>query len=168
MSDTDSVVLLVLANESDGNGMGKEEINCDECFSNGSECDQVEGSLPVSTGKVAEKRMRSDSDEQHSPDDDGFTTVMRKPKKVPRRIPTDHGPENQKDSMPTNEICVISKDILPKQMAFAKLLRAENIKDILRIKYKGPYKVLVQFERKEEADKLVKMKSYSLWDLDAN
>ncbi|KAF9810918.1 hypothetical protein SFRURICE_005344 [Spodoptera frugiperda] len=59
-----------------------------------------------------------------------------------------------------HEVCVTSKENLPKPIAFAKILRSENIKDILRIKYKSANKVLIQCQRKEDALKLTDCKQF--------
>lgn len=60
---------------------------------------------------------------------------------------------NQKIDMYVN-----SSEILPKQFAFAKLLKANNIEDICRVKYINPYKVFIQFECVDSADKLINCK----------
>ncbi|XP_045773289.1 uncharacterized protein LOC123872797 [Maniola jurtina] len=59
------------------------------------------------------------------------------------------------------EVSVTSKEILPKQMALAKLLRSENILSILSIKYKSPFKVLIEFGDKENAHKLLSNKRFA-------
>lgn len=49
-------------------------------------------------------------------------------------------------------------------MALAKLLKSENIQGVLRIKYKNPTRVLVQFGNRENAEKLLSNKKFR--DLD--
>lgn len=51
------------------------------------------------------------------------------------------------------QICVTSKQILPKLFALAKLLKVHNIQDISRVKYINPYKVLISFDNDLSADK---------------
>lgn len=53
------------------------------------------------------------------------------------------------------DVNVTSIDPLPKQMALAKLLRGLEIMDIIKIKYKSSYKVLISFENKEKAELLM-------------
>lgn len=52
------------------------------------------------------------------------------------------------------EVCITCKDILPKQFALARLLKAENIKNISRVKYVNPYKVLITLDSEEDASQL--------------
>lgn len=76
---------------------------------------------------------------------DGFITVMsRKAKRIDRR--------NSKEG--NYDVCISSKKSLPKQFGLAKLLRAENIANIEAIKYKGPYRVIVSFKNKQDAENL--------------
>lgn len=68
--------------------------------------------------------------------------------------------EKQNNDGTYNEVCVSSVEALPKQMAFAKLLSNENIKNIIRIKYKSPYKVLIRFASNEDAGKLINCQKF--------
>lgn len=107
--------------------------------------------------RSSEKRPTSDNSEEYV-DDKGFITVRRKNKKIARSYSevSDSDIQNMRNiNNSLFEVCLTSTKTLPKQIALAKLLNAENITEILRIKYKGPYKVLVKFEKKEEADKLL-------------
>lgn len=62
------------------------------------------------------------------------------------------------------EVCISSKQILPKQIGLAKLLRSENVEGVIRIKYKGPYKVLICFENREFAEKILNNKKFAELD----
>lgn len=53
---------------------------------------------------------------------------------------------------------------LPKQMAMAKLLKSEQISGIKSIKYRNAYKILIEFDNREQADKLLNNKKFK--DLD--
>lgn len=102
--------------------------------------------------RLAEKRKEREDD--HS--DDGFITVIRrKPKRLIRSDSVDENNDNNGGTLSIHEVCVTSLNNLPKPIAMAKLLRSEDIKDILKIKYKSVNKVLIQFQRKNDAMKLV-------------
>lgn len=95
----------------------------------------------------AEKRPREEGEESEY-SEEGFTTVIRsKPKRVLRRDST-----SEQDKF---EVCITSLKVLPKQMGMAKLLRDLNIQNITNIKYRSPYKVLIKFDKKEQAEKLI-------------
>ncbi|CAH2084019.1 unnamed protein product [Euphydryas editha] len=106
-----------------------------------------------------EKRPRGSSDENIN--DNEFITVTRKKSKY--RIVSDSiCTQNEKAQIEyeiihdKHEVSMTSLKMLPKQFAMAKLLRDEDIQNIVRIKYKGPYKVLIQFNSADSADKLLK------------
>ncbi|CAH2228626.1 jg6017 [Pararge aegeria aegeria] len=107
--------------------------------------DQQVLSGEVGLSRVAEKRQRESSEENKN-DDDGFSTVQRKTKRK-NRVST--------ETDETYEVCIASSQNLPKQIAMAKLMRSQNIENILGIKYKGPYKVLVTLGNKNDAEKLI-------------
>lgn len=95
-----------------------------------------------------EKRPREQGEESEDCDE-GYTTVIRRrPKKLLR---SDSSIEEEGKF----EVCITSLEVLPKQMAFAKLLRDLNIQNITNIKYRNPYKVLIKFNKREQAEKLV-------------
>lgn len=113
--------------------------------------------------KSVEKRLREESEESNYYDDEGYTTVMkRKPKRLLRS-----NSNKQKENTTTGweckdaEVCVTSLNTLPKQMALAKLLKSEKIGNIIRIKYKSPYKVLINFENKDQAELLLKCPKFT-------
>lgn len=53
------------------------------------------------------------------------------------------------------EVSIISKDKLAKQISLARLLKAEGITDVMRVKYINAYKVLIQLKDDKSADKLL-------------
>lgn len=57
-------------------------------------------------------------------------------------------------------ITVTSKDQLPKQFSFAKLMKSENIPDITKVKYINPYKIHVTFTNEKSAESLCSCKSF--------
>ncbi|XP_045772942.1 uncharacterized protein LOC123872606 [Maniola jurtina] len=127
------------------------------------ECEQyMEGNI---TPKGTEKRRRPNSDVIEENDiDDGFITVRtRRSKRFARNITkhSDFHKSNNSNLEEQYQVSITSKEVLPKQIAFAKLLRAENITNILRIKFRSPFKVLIQFECKEHAEKLIQNKKLS-------
>ncbi|XP_039763079.1 uncharacterized protein LOC120635932 [Pararge aegeria] len=115
--------------------------------------------------KTGDKRPRETEDSSK----DGFVTVSRrKPKKLVRS-------ESHEREMSINgdneniyfEVSLFGLQILPKQMAFARLLRDENIKNVTKIKYKSPYKIFIQFSDKNEAQKLINCKKINEMDIRA-
>lgn len=52
------------------------------------------------------------------------------------------------------------KDMLPKQVALAKLLKSENVKNIISINYKSPYKVNIIFDKEIEARSLINNENF--------
>ncbi|XP_047025512.1 uncharacterized protein LOC124634132 [Helicoverpa zea] len=125
-----------------------------------------EGLLKNNLGTVdlqRNKRERSESNEcEEVVDEEGFVTVNRKAKRLNRNPSIDGLPhidmttriaENNKF-----EICMTSKEPLPKQIALAKMLRKYNIDDINRIKYKSSFKVLILFESQGKANALLNCK----------
>ena len=74
---------------------------------------------------------------------------------------------NEGTSKPISDkiiVCVTSKEVLPKPFGMAKLLREENIKNILKIQYKNPYKILIHFEDRKDAENLTKCSKFRSLD----
>lgn len=72
-----------------------------------------------------------------------------------------HKKKNTRNNMHTvrlrtelTQICVTSKQMLPKQFALAKLLKTHEIQDISRVKYINPFKLLITFENILSSEKL--------------
>ncbi|KAJ2940949.1 hypothetical protein O0L34_g10211 [Tuta absoluta] len=111
--------------------------------------------LPASSSLVGKRKERED--------DDDFVEV-RKPRRRPSTVfsvPLFPNMSRMNFSFgATFEVCVTSTKNLPKQMALAKLLREENIEKITRIRYKGPYKVLIRFDSRDEAVKLINCQKF--------
>uniref|UniRef100_A0A2H1W2Q8 SFRICE_004948 n=1 Tax=Spodoptera frugiperda TaxID=7108 RepID=A0A2H1W2Q8_SPOFR len=108
--------------------------------------------------RLPEKRGRQDEKEIIE-DDDGFTTVVRGHKKPARINSKDRDLSSMLKEVDEPEKCVVcvtsNKEMLPKQFGMAKWLRAAGIENITKMMYKGPYKVLIQFENRESALKLM-------------
>ncbi|XP_039747852.1 uncharacterized protein LOC120625008 [Pararge aegeria] len=96
-----------------------------------------------------DKRGRSDSGKDDVDGDEGFTTVERRRKRLARSSTQINVSEN------LYEISITSLEILPKQISLAKFLRSLSIPSILKVKYKSPYKVIVTFASKNDADILL-------------
>lgn len=118
---------------------------------------ETETVLEKSSRKNVEKRVREESAENT---EEEFTMATRR--RTKRLIRSNSSNNQNGASLKTKssteiaiEVCVTSLEILPKQMALAKLLRAEKLEKILRIKYKNPYKVIIQFENTYQAEKLL-------------
>lgn len=58
-------------------------------------------------------------------------------------------------------ISVTSKEKMPKQFTFAKLMKDSNISDIIRVKYINPYKILVTFSDQSSAEKILRIQGVS-------
>lgn len=93
----------------------------------------------------AEKR-----DREFDPGEE-WTTVMRRRKLM--AITTDD--ESSRIPEEIIEISVSSTDKLPKQIGLARLLKSENISDIVKIKFINSYKVLIFFNNEDSAEKLI-------------
>lgn len=107
--------------------------------------------------KSVEKRKEREGD---SSEDDFITVNRRRPKRLLRSesMETRNGngmETNVVKVIDNHEVCITSQENLPKPIAMAKLLSSENIKNILRIKYKSSYKALIQFQRREDAERLL-------------
>ncbi|KAH9636324.1 hypothetical protein HF086_011265 [Spodoptera exigua] len=113
---------------------------------------------------------RKEREDEYSAEDDFITVEKRKPKKFNRsdsseflpnkRVDRNKNQNEQIEDINTYEVCITSMESLPKQMALAKLLRMENIKGISRIKYKSFNKVLLQFNKEEEANNLLSCQKF--------
>lgn len=108
-----------------------------------SDCIQMETQI------CNEKRTRTESDGV-----DEFKEVRYKRRAV-RKFQQDFNDNLDEEISKYYEVNVTSQQILLKQIAFAKLMREENIENITNIKYKNPYKLIVSFENKESAEKLL-------------
>lgn len=108
---------------------------------------------PAPETSLAAKRGRGEAE---SSEEEFVSAVKRKSKRYCSAF------QNNSLTIPSNgiEVCVSSFNALPKQMAFAKLLRNENICNVVQIRYKSPFKVLLKFEKKEEAEKLLCNKKF--------
>lgn len=100
------------------------------------------------------KRIRSDDEEEE------FTIVERTKRRAARKLNLARGDINTKKDEEKFEAVLTSQDILPKQISMAKLLRSEDIQGVIQIKYKNPYKVLIEFESRIKADKLISCKKF--------
>lgn len=58
------------------------------------------------------------------------------------------------------EICLSSKEVLPKQFGLARLLKQEEIANIVGIKYINPYEVTIQLNSDNSAQKLLENQSF--------
>lgn len=107
-----------------------------------------------------EKRRRESGESS----EEGFITVVRRnPKRLIRSTSVNSITEKSMETQETMnesgadevEVCLFSKQVLPKQMAFARLLRNEGITNICKIKYKSAYRLFVLFNAKDQAQKLL-------------
>ncbi|XP_063537517.1 uncharacterized protein LOC134746873 [Cydia strobilella] len=130
-----------------------------------------------------EKRPRNTSDDTDENNTEGFTLVERKrrSKRLNRSLSqnnlsdltrmnnlSDFPRKNRVEPLQSivqtcedGEVCVTSKEDLPKQVGLAKLLRSDGIQNIQKITYKNSCKVLVRFNSKQDAEKLLQSKKIS-------
>lgn len=97
---------------------------------------QFEKTLPNEVNQRLSKRGREMDDEER------WITVGRNSKRVVQKV----------------DLYISSYEKLPKQFALAKLLKANNIADVIRVKYINPYKVLIQFENADSMEELINCK----------
>ncbi|CAH2211397.1 jg17591, partial [Pararge aegeria aegeria] len=121
--------------------MSEEEIIMGSEQQHGSVPKQCEGEP-----RNVEKRSR---EEDSTEDEQGFIKVQRASKRHARS----NSDNLEEDS--GFRVCIISKELLPKQFGMAKLLRSENIAGIRRIMYKNPYKAILYFGDRESGNKLM-------------
>lgn len=117
-----------------------------------------DGVVMIESSQVVEKRPRQESEELEQ--EEAFSIVNRRSKQLRRSLSALendlHITKNIDSVQDKYEVCVSSKELLPRQIALAKLLRSQNIQHIHKIKFKSPYKVLISFNSKDEAEKLMK------------
>lgn len=117
--------------------------NLPEIITNSSELEWDDNDL-----KKCGKRRRNDTDGE----EDGFTTVGKRGKKINlSSSPKTFNCENENFI----DVIITSKESLPKQIGFAKLLKMHNIIQVTKIAYKNPCKVMVRFENAIDAEKLL-------------
>ncbi|XP_050561104.1 uncharacterized protein LOC126912556 [Spodoptera frugiperda] len=111
------------------------------------ECDQ----------QVGEKRVRQEEEEEEIVEEDDFVTVIRQHKRPNRKDSFNNsltgGEKNTEEEKCI--ICVTGKETLPKQFGMAKLLQSCNISNIVKMVYKSAFRVLIHFENKECATKMM-------------
>lgn len=140
----------------------EESIVCEQQVLKEVECsnkeDKMQSEIPIQVGSkenscipVAEKRMREDCEENI--DDEEFITVRRNPKRLNRSSSLIYDINRTLEN--NYEVYISSKECLPKQIGLAKLLRSENILGITKIKYKNSFRVRIQFESRQHAEKLL-------------
>ncbi|XP_063388219.1 uncharacterized protein LOC134674096 [Cydia fagiglandana] len=138
--------------------------------------DNLSQPSPSSMARI-EKRPRNTSDDTDENDAEGFTLVerRRRSKRLNRSLSQNNLSDltqiNNLSDLPRKnrveafvqtcegcEVCVTSKEDLPKQVGLAKLLRSDGIQNIQKITYKNSCKVLVKFNSKHDAEKLLHSK----------
>lgn len=133
---------------------------------------QANPSLNCEQQLVPEKRGRQEDEEEIFEDDDGFQTIKRVSKKPARRnsksyeeIELRFSSNNLKPK--EHIVCITAKNALPRQFGMAKLLRSHNIGNIIKLVYKNPYRALIYFDKKENAEKMLNCEKI-LGDLECN
>lgn len=91
---------------------------------------------------------------------DGWTINTKVPKKRIIRAPTPISTSPTDLALENTEICVTNKEILPKQFAFARLLKTHNVTDVNRVKYVNPRKVLLTFDNETSAENFITKKTF--------
>lgn len=102
------------------------------------------------TQEVVAARSKRTRDEISTDDSEGFTMVT-----ASKRRNTRHSsPPANSEGLPPSiyEVAVSGKNMLPKQLGFAKLLSNANIQGVLAVTYKNPYKLLIRFKAECNAE----------------
>lgn len=100
----------------------------------------------------AEKRTRVVDEEEV------WVEVGRRGKVMVRSTSADDSARIPKDEV---EISMTSKnEKLPKQIGLARMLKQENILDIIEVKYINAYKVMLKFSNSESAEKLMQCRFF--------
>lgn len=160
-----------MSNNSDGDSLPslnsyEESIVCEQQVLKEVVCsnkeDKMQSESQIQSGRkkhslipIAEKRTR---DDEENIDDDEFITVRRNTKRLNRSSSLDYdiSRTTQCEEEENNyEVYISSKECLPKQIGLAKLLRSENILGITKINFKNSFRVRIQFESRQHAEKLV-------------
>ncbi|KOB63625.1 reverse transcriptase [Operophtera brumata] len=91
--------------------------------------------------------------------DEIWSTMVRKAKLYGRA----HTENNVSMRIPEYkiEVSVTCTEKLPKQFGLAKLLKAANIKNVLKIKYINSFKALIHFHDEDSADSFIHCKSFN-------
>lgn len=92
-----------------------------------------------------EKRSREETSS-----DEGWNTVSRVRKIIRRSSQIEE----------KTHVCVTSAEVLPKQFALARLLKENNIKNISRVKYVHPYKIIIMFDEDICAEEFINCQSF--------
>nr|XP_049697163.1 uncharacterized protein LOC126054696 [Helicoverpa armigera] len=115
--------------------------------------------------RLAEKRTRQDDEE--IVEEDGFVTVIRNHKRLNRMNSTSKQLRQDGDGFELENyesevsVCVTGKETLPKQFGMAKLLRSFDIQNITKITYRNAYRVLIYFDNRESALKLLNCEKFT-------
>lgn len=69
--------------------------------------------------------------------------------------------ESMRFSTDNIEVCLTGSETLPRQFGLAKMLKTENIKNVLKVKYVNSFKALIQFTDEKSAEVLVQCKTFN-------
>lgn len=69
--------------------------------------------------------------------------------------------QKQKEVRGITELCVTCKDMFPKQFALAKLFKSQDISNITRVKHVNPYKIIIELNNADSAEKLINSDHFS-------
>ncbi|CAG9114217.1 unnamed protein product [Plutella xylostella] len=121
------------------------------------ECDMEECSADTVQSLMVNcesERVESERREKRSrelDEEEQWINVTRGGKKFIRSV------ASQRTGIPEDkiEVTMTGKEKIPKQIGLARILKAENLTGIVRIKYINPYKILIQFDSETNAGKLI-------------
>lgn len=86
-----------------------------------------------------------------------WTTVVRKSKRYGRSSKEDETTRIPEDKI---EVSITCKEHLPKQFGLAKILRDENIKNVIKVKYINAFKALIQFCDEASAESILQSQKF--------
>lgn len=121
------------------------------------EWDSTDMNMYRQTVKVNKRKERDEEIVGEQEEDyEGFIDVDRRIKKPNiNRSPTQSSAILLIHQEKAVEIVVTSKEVLPKQIGLAKVLQKEGVRDVIKVSYKSPYKVLISFKNEMSAQYLM-------------
>lgn len=125
------------------------EQDCNDYTENDVLKERIVDDLTQSQGNMDLDEVRVTKRQREHNNEEIWYTVSRNSKKKASKQQ-----ENRSDYLPI-QICVTSKEKLPKQFALAKLLQQNEIGEVNKVKYVNPYKLLITFENELSAEKFL-------------
>lgn len=136
------------------NNIASSTSSVQDSMENRSEMEQYNGNEELFRVEESEENTNLYTKKRYRDEDDRemWTLVSRNSKRKYRRNLSEKSLEEVDDKI---EVCITSKEKIPKQIELARFLKEHNIINITRVKYATPYKIFVLFEEEGDAEKLI-------------